>query len=210
MGGLIGPWGAVLSTLVSFPKDFEDARNKALRQEAEFFRNKILEGIREQSPGGKAFKPLSPTTIAVRKFFGVKGTKALIEHGDLRNSIVVQVIGEEVFVGILRTAHGADGHSLVDVATILEEGTKPIVIKMTPKMAALLHAAMRAGGGATNRMGPPPPSTGMIIVQIPARPFLQPIMDKYGDPAVASARFAERFKKAMAGKGIWDRVEGAI
>ena len=206
MAGLVGPWGAVLKSLAAFPKDFEEARKKALLQEGLFFRNKIIEGIREQAPGGKQFKPLSPATLALRKFFGMKGTKALIEHGDLRNSIVVQAIGDEVFCGILRTAKGEDGHSLVDVGKIQEEGSKPIVVKMTPKMAAMLHMAMKEAGGSMNRMGPPPPSTGMIIVQIPARPFLAPIFDKYGDPEEASRRFAERFKKAMAGKGIWDRI----
>lgn len=206
--GLIGPWGAVLKTLVDFPKDFKEAKKKALLQEGQFFRNEILKGIREQSPGGKDFKPLSPATLAIRKLFGIRGTKALIEHGDLRNSIVVQMIGEEVFVGILRTAHGADGHSLVDVAKVQEEGSKPIVIKMTPKMAALIHKAFREAGGESNRMGAPPKSTGIVIVQIPARPFMAPVFEKFGNPEQASERFAARFRKIMAGKGVWDRVKG--
>ncbi len=209
-GGTFGPWGAVLKTLAHFPQDFADAKRKALLQEGQFFRNEILKGIREQAPGGKQFKPLSPATLAMRKFFGIHGTKALIEHGDLRNSIVVQAIGDEVFVGILRTAKGADGRSLVDVAKIQEEGSKPIVVKITPKMAALLHAAFREAGGSMNRMGPPPKSTGILIVQIPARPFFGPVFEKHGNPEAASERFAERFRKAMAGKGVWDTVGGAV
>lgn len=210
MDGMVGPWGAVLKTLAHFPQDFADAKRKALLQEGEFFRNEILKGIREQAPGGKQFKPLSPATIALRRFFGMRGTKALIAHGDLRNSIVVQAIGDEVFVGILRTAKGVDGQSLVDVAKIQEEGSKPIVVKITPKMSAMLHAAFRQAGGSMNRMGPPPKSTGMIVIQIPARPFLGPVFEKFGDPELASARFAERFKKAMRGKGVWDTVKGQI
>lgn len=209
--GAFGPWGAVLKTLAHFPKDFEDAKKKALLQEGQFFRNEILKGIREQAPGGKQFKPLSPATLAFRRYaFGMRGTKALIEHGNLRNSIVVQAIGDEVFVGILRTAKGADGQSLVDVAEIQEKGSKPIVVKITPKMAAMLHQAFREAGGSMNRMGPPPKSTGIIVIQIPARPFLAPIFEKHGDPEKASARFAERFRKAMAGKGVWDTVRGAV
>ncbi len=208
--GMVGPWGAVLKTLAHFPRDFADAKRKALLQEGQFFRNEILKGIREQAPGGKQFKPLSPATIAIRQAFGMRGTKALIAHGDLRNSIVAQAIGDEVFVGILRTAKGADGQSLVDVAKVQEEGSKPIVIKITPKMAAMLHAAFRQAGGMGNRMGPPPKSTGIMIVQIPARPFLGPVFEKFGDPEQASERFAERFRKAMRGKGVWDTVKGQV
>ena len=80
------------------------AFDKALLQEAQFLRTKIVEGIREQAPGGRAFTPLAPTTLAIRQFRGFHGTKALLVQGDLRNSITVTKDGDKVFVGVLRTA----------------------------------------------------------------------------------------------------------
>ena len=104
-------------------------------------------GLREQAPGGKQFKPLSPMTLALRKFFGFKGDKALLRNGYLRNSIAVVTVSDgAVFCGVLRTAKAKDGESLVDIARMNEEGSKPIVIKLTPKMSALLHYAFRAFG----------------------------------------------------------------
>ena len=51
------------------------AFDKALMQEAQFLRTKIVEGIREQAPGGRAFAPLAPTTLAIRQFRGFRGTR---------------------------------------------------------------------------------------------------------------------------------------
>jgi len=199
---IFGDWAPVLSTLKNAPRDFREAKHRALLKEGEFFRGKVVEGMRDQAPGGVAYKPLSPTTIAVRKLLGFKGTKALIERGDMLRSVTVFDLSEEVFVGILRTAKSQDGKSLADIAQLNENGSNPIVIKMTPKMAALLHAAFRANG-QTNRMGPPRQSTGIIVVQIPARPTFGPVFAVYGEPNAANKRFAERFVKEMKGKGVW-------
>jgi hypothetical protein len=212
VGGLTGPWGAALKTLASAPRDLKEAKNKALLQEAEFFRTQIVTGLREQEPGGKKFKPLSETTIALRKFFGFKGTKALLRNGYLRNSIAVVTVSDGVvFCGVLRTAKAANGESLVDIARLNEEGSKPIVIKMTPKMAALLHAAFRAfGSNMKSNSFPRQSSTGVIVVQIPARPFMMPVFEKFGQPDEASKRFAERVQKLMKGKGPWVALKGTL
>lgn len=199
---IFGEWAPVLKTLKDAPRDFKEAKHRALLGEAEFFKKALVLGIRDQAPGGRAFKPLSPTTIAMRQFLGFKGTKALIERGDLWRGITVFDLTEEVFVGVLRTAKNQDGKSLADIAQLNEEGSKPIVIHMTPKMAALLHAAFRASGYG-NRMGPPAPSTGIIVVQVPARPVFGPVFATLGQADIASKRFAERFIKEMKGKGVW-------
>ncbi len=204
IGGLLfGEWEATLGTLARAPKDFAEAKQKALLQEAHFFRGKILEGLRTQEPGGKAFVPLSPATIAVRNFLGFKGTKALLRRGDLRNSIVVHVVGDAVFVGIMRQAKNSKGEAVVDIAKMNEHGSRPIIIKMTPRMSRFLHMAFRRGGGFGNRMGPPRASTGVIVVQIPARPFLAPVFEKYGNAEEARRRFGERVAKHLKGKGPW-------
>lgn len=211
-GFLFGDWAVVLKTLANAPRDFKEAKHVALLQEAEFFRARMLEGLREQAPGGKAFKPLSQSTLIMRKFLGIRGTKALLQRGDLRNSIhVTDMFGvnEAVFVGILRTAKGPKGESLVDVAEINENGSKPIVIRITPQMQKFLMMIWRQSPYG-NRMGPPKASTGIIVVQIPARPFMAPVFEKYGGTEEASRRFAERFAKQMKGKGPWQAAKDVL
>lgn len=200
---LFGEWETAITTLARAPRDFTNAKRMALLQEAQFFRTKIIEGLREQAPGGRAFKPLSPLTIAMRKFLGFKGTKALLRRGDLRNAIVVHEVGDLIFVGVLRQAKNAKGEAVVDIAKLNEHGSKPIVIKITPRMSRFLHMAFRKAGGFGNRMGPPRASTGIIVVQIPARPFLAPVFEKYGGSADAQKRYADRVAKLMKGKGPW-------
>lgn len=202
---LFGDWAPVLKALKNAPRDISEAKRRALLKEAEFFRGKLVEGLRDQAPGGVSFKPLSPATIAMRQFLGFKGTKALLAHGDLMKSITVHDLDEKIFVGVLRTAKTQDGKSLADIAELNENGSQPVAIHMTPKMAALLHMAFKASGYG-NRMGPPAPSTGIIVVQVPARPFFGPIFALHGNPAVANKRFAERMLKEMKGKGPWKAV----
>jgi len=111
-----------------------EAESKAVLQEAQFFRTKIVEGLRTGAPGGEALQLLAPTTLAIRKLLGGKGTKPLVHHGDLRNSITVVKEGDGVFVGVLRSAKSAG--PLVNVAAIHEFGSWPIVLKITPKVRA--------------------------------------------------------------------------
>lgn len=206
LGLLFGEWGPALQTLAKMPQNIREAKHKALLLEGQFFRGLVVEGLREQAPGGKAFKPLAPTTIAMRQFFGFKGTKALLRRGDLRNAIVVHDLEDSVFVGVLRNAKNRQGTALIDVAKLNEYGSKPIVIQITPRMAALLHAAFRKSAYG-NRLGPPRPSTGIITVQIPARPFLTPVFEKYGQPEASSKRFAERVAKELKAKNsVWNKL----
>lgn len=207
--GLIGPWGATINTLAAAQKDIKAAANMALLQEGEFFRTKIIRGLDDQAPGGKAFKPLSPMTLALRKFLGFKGTKALLRNAYLRNSImVIKVSDGVVFCGVLRTAKAKDGESLVDVAKMNEEGSKPIVIKLTPKMAAMLAYVARDFGIA--RAPSSKASTGIIVVQIPARPFMMPVFEQFGEPGLASRRFGERFKRIMQNiNPMWQGASGS-
>lgn len=199
-----GKWSEVFKTLGSAPRDIAEAKRKVLLQEAQFLRTKILEGLREQAPGGEKFKELSPQTIAIRKFMGFKGTKALMKRGDLRNAVAVVDMGDTIFIGVPRTAKGAGGQNLVDVAELNEYGGKPHVIKMTPKMSALLHAAFREAG--LPKKDPHAPVTGIVVVQVPARPFIRPVMEQYGRATDVEKRMADRLQKLMKGKGAWSAV----
>lgn len=184
--GKTGQWVAAARTLGTGPARLRIAMDRATLQEAEFFRKKVVEGIVKQAPGGKAFKPLSETTLAIRRFTGFAGTKALIVRGDLRNSIKVTKkngpLGVEAFVGVHRTERGSDGEKLVNIAAVHEFGAGPIVIPVTPAMRRFLMAAFSAelpGFGEQQGDGSSGLSRGIIIVKIPARPYMQPVIDAY-------------------------------
>ena len=193
----IGAWTRVGQLLAAAPRRVQEAVDKAMLQEGQFLRTKIVEGIREQAPGGRAFAPLAPTTLAIRKFRGFGGTKALLVHGDLRNSITVTKDGDRVLVGVLRTARGRAGQPLADIAALHELGSRPIVMKLTPKARAFLHAAFRRAG--LDAPGAGHPSTGIAVIQVPARPFLSPVFEKYAQPDQVSRRFVERVAANLGG-----------
>lgn len=194
----VGDWQLARQLVSTAQKRLKDATDKAVLQEAQFFRTKVVEGIREQAPGGQPFKPLAPTTLAIRRFSGFKGTKSLLVRGDLRNSVVVVRQPGGVFVGVLRTAKGKDGQALVNVAAVHELGSRPIVVKLTPKARRFLHAAFRAAG--LDQPAGDKPSTGIAIVKVPARPFLQPVFEKFGsDETVVAQRFLGRVARLLGG-----------
>jgi hypothetical protein len=193
----IGPWSRVGKLLEAAPRRMQAAFDKALLQEAQFLRTKIVEGIREQAPGGRAFTPLAPTTLAIRQFRGFHGTKALIVQADLRNSITVVKDGDRVLVGVLHTARNRVGKSLVDIAALQEYGSRPIVVRLTPKARAFLHAAFRHAG--LDRPESAQPGIGIAIIRIPPRPFLAPVFEKYAQPEQVSRRFLERVAALLGG-----------
>lgn len=170
-----GDWALARRILLAGPVKLKAAIGTALRQEAQLLRKEIVQGITNQAPGGEAFKPLSPLTIAARQLKGRGGSKALMVHGDLRNAIAAIVQGDEAFVGVPRKARGKDGKSVVDVAQVQEFGAGPIVIPMTPAMRRFLFALLRKAGeepsGGSGR--------GVVVVTIPARPFLRPAFKQF-------------------------------
>lgn len=193
----VGDWQLARRLVSTAQKRLKDATDKAVLQEAQFFRAKVVEGIREQAPGGQPFKPLAPTTLAIRRFRGFRGTKALIRQGDLRASITVVKGADGVFVGVLRTAKGKEGQPLVNVAAVHEFGSRPVVVKLTPKARRFLHAAFHAAG--LDRPAGDKPTTGIAVVRVPARPFLRPVFERYGDPEEISRRFLGRVARLLGG-----------
>jgi len=191
MGGeLFGDWDKAKEIVEGMQERWKKAAEKAVRAEANFLRGKVVEGLREQAPGGRAFKPLSPLTLAVRAFAGFKGTKALIRRGDLRNAIVVKEAHEETFVGILRTARGKGGESLVNVGEINEFGAGPIIVPITPKSRRFYFAALtRAGITPPASAGGTGEGLAVAIVRIPPRPFMTPVFEKYATPEQVRERF---------------------
>jgi len=186
-----GDWARARRLLTAAPQRLQAAIGTAVRQEAHALRNEIVQGLTSQAPGGETLKPPSPLTIAARQLEGFGGSKALIVRGDLRNSITVIVQGDEAFIGVSRSARSKDGASMVDLAKLHEFGGAPVIIPMTPKMRRFLFALLRqAGKEPTGGSG-----RGVIVVQVPARPFLRPAFDKFREGA--SRRFLERVAREL-------------
>jgi len=169
----------------------QQAVGRSLRQEAELLRTEVVRGITRQAPGGEALKPPSDLTLATRKLRGFGGSKSLLVRADLRNAIAAIVRGTEAFVGVPRKARGKDGKSLVDVAQLMEFGSRPIVIPMTPAMRRFLFVLLKKAGKSGGAGG----GRGVAVVRIPARPFLRPAFKKFTQGA--QARFLGRVAKQL-------------
>lgn len=193
----IGDWSLARRILSGASRRIKDALDKAVLQEAQFFRTKIVEGLRSGMPGGQALQPLAPTTLAIRRFRGFKGGKPLVVHGDLRNSIAVVKEANGVFVGVLRTAKGKSGQPLANIAAVHEFGSRAIAVKLTPKTRRFLHAAFRSAGldapDGERQM------KGIAVIRIPARPFLRPVFDEHGKPDAVAKRFLARVAALLGG-----------
>ena len=186
-----GDWARARRLLTAAPQRLQAAIGTAVRQEAHALRNEIVQGLTSQAPGGEPLKPPSPLTIAARQLEGFGGSKSLIVRGDLRNSITVFVQGDEAFIGVSRSARSKDGAAMVDVAKLNEFGGPPVIIPITPKMRRFLFALLRqAGKEPTGGSG-----RGVIVVQVPARPFLRPAFDKFRERA--SRRFLDRVAREL-------------
>jgi phage gpG-like protein len=186
-----GDWARARRLLTAAPQRLQAAIGTAVRQEAHALRNDIVQGLTSQAPGGEPLKPPSPLTIAARQLEGFGGSKALIVRGDLRNSITVIVQGDEAFIGVSRSALSKDGASMVDLAKLHEFGGPPVIIPITPKMRRFLFALLRKAGKEPTGGG----GRGVIVVQVPARPFLRPAFDKFREGA--GRRFLERVAREL-------------
>ena len=156
----------------------ERSIDRALRAEAEGLRAEIVTGLTDQAPGGEPIRPLAATTLAARRLEGFEGDKALLRRADLRNAISVTVRGLAAFVGVPRkTVHGKN---LADIAKMNEFGFGPIVIAITEAMRRFLFALFRElGEGAGGGAGGSGSGDGVVVIHIPARPFLLPAFDKW-------------------------------
>ena len=188
---MTGDWAMAKRILAGGPARLKGTIETTVRQEAQLLRREIVQGITRQAPGGEAFRPLSPLTLAARKMKGRGGTKALMVHGDLRNAISAIVRGDAAFIGVPRKARGKDGKTVVDVARVHEFGSGPIVIPMTPAMRRYLFVLLRkAGVKPTKGSG-----RGVVVVRVPPRPFLRPAFRQF--QRGAQRRFLGRVASLM-------------
>jgi len=183
-----GDWAKAERILKQGMRPVRRAVGVAWNREAHFLRKMLWNGIRAQAPGGKQFKPLAPLTLAIRRFLGFRGKKALIWHADLIRSIAVIPSGRlgsrnyEVFVGVHRNARDKHGKPSIRIMELNEYGSRPIVVKMTPRMRRFLFAVLRKGQKGSDkpwwllsRHG-----TGIVVLQIPPRPVFRPTWEMWG------------------------------
>lgn len=200
---LVGDWKKAQDLLQNGGHRIGSALRQTLIQEAEFYRGKMVQGIISQAPAGKPFKPLSKMTLAMRKFRGFGGTKALIVSGELLNSIRVITTREGAFIGVPRNAKSKDGKSLISIAEIQEFGAGPYIIKITDKMRKFMFAAFRSQSLSQRSNTGSKSAKGVIIVRIPARPFIRPIAEAFGGKT-GFDRFANRLVQNL------NRVYGTL
>lgn len=169
-----GDWARARDLLSNTSGRLKGAVERAMKQEAHALRNEVVSGLTVQAPGGEPIRPPAPLTLAARQLEGFGGTKSLLVRGDLRNAISVIADGDEVFIGVLRSAKSSTGESLADIAQIQEFGGPPVIIPITPKMRRYLAVLFR-------RAGVPRPGSGrgVVVTQVPARPFLRPAFERF-------------------------------
>lgn len=190
----VGGWHEAKRILRAGPQRFRRAVDRAVMQEAQLYKKEIVQGITTGKPGGKSMEPLAESTLATRRARGIRGTKPLIARGDLRRSItVVKGSFGGAFVGVLRSAKGRDGQSLVNVAKVHELG-KTVVVQLTDASRRFVAMVMREAGVESDGGGG---GTGIVVVRIPARPFLRPVFDKLSKGA--PARVTKRVARLLAG-----------
>lgn len=202
-----GDWKEAREAFDKMAVEMATASQQSILQEAHYLRGEIVKGLQSQEPGGKAFKPLSPLTLAARRLAGFRGTKALMVHGDLRNGIRVESLGKlkGAFIGILRTAKAADGKPLVNVAEVQEYGAGPFTVALTPKVMRYLAMLFKElnGEGAIPKpfwlMKAKASAKKFLIIKIPARPFIRPIFEAFAKPEDVKKRLEERMAKMLKG-----------
>jgi hypothetical protein len=163
--------------------------DRALLLEAHGLRAEIVGGLDRQAPGGTPLAPLQEVTLAARRLRRFTGTKALIRTAELRNALAVLRRGAGVFVGI----PGRGPASLAGRAAAQEYGTAPTIVPLTPRMrrflAAVYAAAGRPAAGAAG--------AGLVVLQVPPRPFLRPAIAMF--QVGAGRRFLTRVARDVFG-----------
>ncbi len=190
-----GDWRKAQALLTRGARELGRSVDRALTQEAHALRTAIVEGLDKQSPGGEPLTPLEPLTLAARRLRRFRGTKVLIRTAELRNALAVIRRASLVFVGIPGAARGKDGRSLSARAEAQEFGAGPTIVPITPRMRRFLFALYREAGrtpSATTGAG-----TGVVVIQVPARPFLRPVLAAF--QVGATRRFLARVAGDLMG-----------
>lgn len=155
---LIGDWKIAKKVLDAAPAAFDRALKAAIKHEAETIAGMIRKRIAGNTP-----PPNAPSTIMQKG-----SSKTLIASGEMQKTVQVVWRGKfQAFIGIPASAK----KGVARLADIHENG-KVIVQQMTDKQRRFLHAMFKGGGQRTG-------GTGIIVIHIPARPFIKPAFEEY-------------------------------
>lgn len=220
-------WKALIDQLHEARVNMPKVMHRIIAAEGEALRAEMIRGIRDQAPGGKPFLKLNKLTLITRQLRGFRGKKILTVSAQLIAGIRVKAKGTEAFVGVTADLKRTErGQQLWRVARLQEYGGV-IVMRRTPRMMRFLMVLLRkarmgrtirrrskrsgrflkgrwqpAGAAAvrsknTAQRG----SRGVIVVRVPARPYMQPALRVYqGAKAKIARRALEAMQRALAGK----------
>ena len=164
MSNLFGDWARLDIFLREAPAKIKAASEVGSNRAGALLAKRIKQGLRNQAPGGQAFKPLSRTTKWGRIKDG-QGTKALIASGALLRSVTWKKIRRGVWVGSNRR----DKSGKYNLADIHEKGR---TIKVTENMRK--YGLVCLPNVMTDWTFRHLKSTTKYI-HIPARPFIGPV-----------------------------------
>jgi len=181
-----GPWAAVGDFLPWMRKNARAIGRAAVSRDARFAAKQLKRAIKTEGKSvGEKWPPLAESTRAGGRKKPLQDTKTLLK------SIKVKRFGARTFVGVDGSVRYPDGTSVATVAGT-HEGGKVIIIPLTNKMRRAIFAKMRRRGSFKGGGGPG--GGGVMVIKIPARPFIKPTIDKfYGSKARATLRLARAY-----------------
>lgn len=196
-GGMrkIGDWKRARRELPGMADKYRDAQIMAVRQEAEFFRKKVIECFKT---GGKssniAWKPNAPSTIRAKG-----SSKPLIDSGDLVGSVtIIQASTDTFFCGVPNNARSKKGKPFVKIGKVHEFG-KTITMKISKKQHGWMMANIKKLGGGKKSGGSSGTFKvgGTLKIIIPARSFLRSTRDAHFGGEKSRRRVQGRVAKFM-------------
>ncbi len=193
-----GDWSKAGRIVDTMAARFEKAQGVAVLREANAIRGHNVKNITSGgSYAGRPFASLAPGTLVIRAFRGFGGTKPLMVTGGLRNSVsVVKLSGGAVFVGIRRGSAGKGGKGGANLAELHEYGGS-WTVRMTPKMRRFLAAAFAKSGRKFGGAGKGAKGSGVIVIRIPARPYVGPVVERFAQPEDVKKRFWDNVAAGM-------------
>ena len=154
---LVGDWKMAKRVLETAPAAFDRALKATIGAEAE----RIAGGIRKKIYSNIK-PPNQPSTITLKG-----SSKTLVASGGMAQSVQLVWKGKfQVFIGIPAQAK----KGVARLADINEHG-RVIVQHMTDKQRKFLHAKFPSYSGGTG--------TGIVVIHVPARPFIKPVFEEY-------------------------------
>lgn len=172
---LEGNWKKFLVKMRASPAKARAAMRKASKAEAEHTAGMMR----------KKFDRVRPSNAPITRF--LKGSsKPLVNNADLRDSIGTSKEDDmSWYVGVPRGTREAK-------LAAVHEGGITIVQQLTDRQRRFLHAVLPkvAGGGAPKGGG-----TGILVIHIPARPFIGPTLKEAAKGA--AKRFMGYFAEEM-------------